>query len=114
MSLWSEYIAELHGPEHRTFLEFPDCFAAYSLPKGGECIIIHDMYVRPWARKSGRGTVLLDDVCEIGRKAGRKFVLAEVALATLTAGTAMRAQLAAGFEPIVADKGSVVMRKELI
>ena len=113
MSLWAEYIAELRGPEYRQWLEFPDCFAAYSLPEDKECIIIHDMYVKSWARKSGRGKLLLDDVCEIGRKAGKKFVVAEIELNTLTVDQALGAQLAVGFKPVAAYTGIICMRKEL-
>ena len=113
MSLWADYVTELRGPEYRQWLEYPDCFAAYSLPKASECIIIHDMYVKPELRQDGRGKTLLEDLCEIGRKAGRRWVISEVEIATLTAATAMKAQLAAGFAPVSTSLETVIMRKEL-
>lgn len=113
MSLWAEYIRELRGPDFRQFLEYPDCFAVYSVPEGKDCIIIHDMYVRPDLRKSGRGKALLADIEDIGRKAGRTCLLAELELGTLSVQTAFRAQTAVGFQPISAYNGIIAMRKEI-
>ena len=114
MSLWADYIKELRGPEFRQWLEYPDGFVAYSLPAGNDCIIIHDMYVKPELRESGRGSALLIDVCEVGRRAGRKYVVAEVELATLTATTALKAQLAVGFSPVVVGNGNIFLQKEIL
>lgn len=114
MSLWSQYIDELRGPEHRHFIEYPDCFVSYSFPDWApSCILIHDMYVIPDLRKSGRGSALLSDVCELGRKAGKVAVLAELELATRTFDQAFRAQIASGFVPIAAQNGIICLRKEI-
>lgn len=113
MSLWADYIAELRGPDFRKFLEYPDCFAAYSVPPDLNCIIIHDMYVKPELRETGRGTALLTDICEIGRTAGKSHVIAELELGTRTAEVAFRAQTAAGFIPRAAHNGIIHMEKEL-
>lgn len=116
MSLWSDYIQELRGPGFREFLEYPDCFAVYSIPKlepWNDCVIIHDMYVKPELRKQGRGSVLLDDIAEIGRKAGRSYIAAELELGTLSFESAFRSQIAAGFVPFSAQNGIIVMRKEI-
>lgn len=112
MSLWSDYITELRGD--RTFLEYPDCFASYSFPAWApECIIIHDMYVKPELRRAGRGLSLLQDIEEIGRKAGCKAILAELEIATKTFPTAFAAQVSGGFVPIAAKNDTICMRKEI-
>lgn len=113
MSLWADYVTELRGPDFRKWLEYPDGFVAYSLPEGSDCIIIHDMYVKPELRKAKRGSALLEDVCEIGRTAGRKYVVAEIELAALTALGALRAQMAAGFVPVAAGNGSICLKREI-
>lgn len=115
MSLWADYIRELRGPEFRYFLEYSDCFAVISYPAGqwADCIIIHDMYVKPELRKQGRGKTLLEDVCQLGLKAGRKYVCAELEIATQTFEGAFKAQTAVGFMPVSANNGIIVMKKEL-
>lgn len=114
MSLWADYITELRGPDFRSFLEYPDCFASYSLPAHiPHALIVHDIFVRPELRRGGRGLALLRDLEAVGRKAGRTLILAELELGTRTFDVALRAQLAAGFSPISADNGIIVMQKEI-
>lgn len=114
MSLWADYIKEIRGEAAHTFLEFPECFVSYSLPAWApDCIMIHDMYVVPALRKSGRGRALLSDVEEIGRKAGKKYVIAELEINTLTFQEAFAAQTSVGFRPIAAQNGIICMQKEL-
>jgi GNAT superfamily N-acetyltransferase len=111
MSLWSEYIAELRGPDFRKWLEDEDGFVAYSLPIDGECIIVHDMYVKPEVRKMGIGKEYLKKICEIGKEAGRKFVISEVELATGVTASSMAAQLAVGFVPVKTSPDTIYLRK---
>lgn len=112
MSLWADYINEIRGD--RVFIEYPDCFASYSFPDWvPTCIVIHDMYVTPDLRKSGRGTALLNDICEIGRKAGKTSVIAELEITTKTFQQAFKAQTAVGFVPIAAKNDIICMRKEI-
>lgn len=113
MSLWAQYITELRGPV-RHWLEYPDCFVSYSFPDWlPDCLIIHDMFVLPELRKSGRGKALLDDVFEAGRKAGKRYVVAELELGTLTFDMAFRAQTAVGFVPVGAKNDILCMKKEI-
>lgn len=114
MSLWADYIRELRGPDSRVFLEYPYCFASYSLPElSPDVMIIHDMFVAPAFRKNGRGKVLLSELEEIGRKAGRKYVLSELEIQTKTFDVAFKAQVAAGFLPVAAANDIIVMRKTI-
>lgn len=112
MSLWSDYIQELRGD--RMFLEYPDCFVSYSLPAyAPECIIIHDMYVIPELRKSGRAKALLADVEAVGRKAGCAAVVCELEISTKTFPVAFASQIAVGFMPIGTRNDIIVMRKAI-
>lgn len=111
MSLWADYTKELRGQGFRHWLEYPDCFIAYSFPEWGPIIFIHDMYVAPEMRRSGRGTALLNEVTEIGRKAGKRYAVAELEINTLTFEQAFNAQIASGFIPTAAQPGIICMRK---
>lgn len=112
MSLWADYIREFRGEAYMTFLEYPNCFVAYSMPEG-ECILIHDIYVKPEFRKAGCGKALLSDVEKIGLEAGRKYVLTEIEVGTPLTEVSIKAQLKVGFLPVAAQNGIIVMRKEI-
>lgn len=113
MSLWSDYIAELSGGTRR-FIEKDWGFVSYSYPSWAQdSIFVEDMYIVPAERSSGRGSDLLEEVCEIGRLAGKRFVLANVEIDTEICVGALRAQLAVGLVPIGANNGKIMLRRPL-
>lgn len=113
MSLWAEYINELRGGKV-SFIEQEHGFISWSFPEWAHnCIMINDIYVRPDARMQGVGKLLLEQVCEIGRKAGRLYVTSELHLDTCIYAESMRAQIAVGFVPVAAENGRIFMRRSL-
>lgn len=114
MSHWADYIDELRGRGFRTFLEAEHGFVAYSFPEWAtECIMIHDIYVTPAARRQHRGLEFLAQVEQIGREAGRKYVISELEIKTEIFELSFRAQVGAGFMPISAYSDKILMRKEI-
>jgi GNAT superfamily N-acetyltransferase len=113
MSLWADYIQELRAGTIQ-FLEHDFGFISYTYPEWAPTSIkVCDIYVAPGFRKDRKGTFLLEEVCEIGRKAGKTSVIAELELNTATIKLAFRSQVAAGFLPMAAHNGIIHLQKEI-
>ncbi len=97
MSLWSEYREALCGTK---FLEYEWGFLSYSeLPDVPDCLLVEDCFVRPEARKQGRGRELIKEVSDIGRKAGKARLVCSVRVTFKGCAASLAAQLAVGFVP---------------
>lgn len=108
MSLWSEYVAERDGSE---VIEKDFGFIQYRMQ--GEACVIDEIYVKPEFRMQGRGLELFEQVCGRARLSGKKAVLSELYVTRMNATEALKAQLAAGFIPIAAEAGIIVLKYEL-
>lgn len=110
-SLWLQYVEELMD---RRGIEYDWGFVHYSYPAWAQdCIMIDDLFVAPEHRKSGKGKILFDGVSEIGRLAGKKWLIAHLELGTRKYVDSWAAQLAVGLLPISAEQGKILVRKQL-
>lgn len=107
-SLWAEYNAEQDGT---VVIERDYGFIQYYFQ--GDACIVEEMYVKPALRKQGMGTELFRMVCGEAIAAGKKVIVAELNVEWKSCTVALKAQLAAGFVPIAADAGRIVMKYDL-
>ncbi len=80
--------------ENKRVLETSDAFCVYQ--EYEEFIYIVDIYVRPEKRKSGIASELADQVCEIAKKKGFKFIVGSVDVSALGATESLKVLLAYG------------------
>ena len=112
-SLWARYITELLGGE-RIFIERDFGFISYSLPKlPNDVLWLHDIYVVPDQRGEGRGRELFETACEVGRKAGRTYILTQIEIGTKIYTESLKAHLQVGLVPIAAEGGKIILKGDL-
>lgn len=112
-SLFADYISELTGGVRRA-IEREYGFVHYQFPAWAQdCILIDDIYVKPEVRKAGWGRKLFEEIEELGRKAGKKAVIAQLDLTSEKRHESWAAHLAVGLVPITAEGGKILMRKVL-
>ena len=105
-SLWARYYEEFNGTE---VIETEWGFIAFSYLEFA--VFISEIYVVPEMRDGGLGNRLLEEVTELGRKAGKASLLSNVRIGTNVSAEAMKAHLAVGFIPISAEPDKILFRR---
>jgi len=109
MMMWADYIRELGLSTE--FIENEFGFIAYELKP--EFLHIHEVYTRPEFRLSGHAIGLIEEAEAFARRAGLKFSVVSCAIITKTMPNNLRAALAVGFVPYLADGGVIWLRREI-
>lgn len=108
MSLYSEYLKEREGKE---ILECPSGFATYRI-LGNECYLV-DIYVKPEFRKEHVARAMADQVAELAKGAGCKWLTGSVSPNANGAHTSLLVLIAYGMKLLRSDKDIIFLGKEL-
>lgn len=112
-SLFAQYISELTGGVRKA-IEHEWGFVFYTFPAWApDCIMIEDLYVIPELRFQGKGGELFRAIEDLGRLAGKKYLIAQLEIANVKSHASWAAQLAVGLVPISAENGKILTRKVL-
>lgn len=108
MSLYSDYIKDRGDLE---ILETEDGFATYSI-SGQECYIV-DIYVIPEKRQKKLASQFADQIAEIGKSKGCKYLTGSVNLSIKNPTHSMKVLLAYGFKFLKNTNSMLYFYKEL-
>lgn len=112
MSLWADYITELRYGTCK-FIEYPWGFISYSVPEGGDCIFLEDIYIVPEHRDAARAYRLLSEVNAIGLELNKVNSVFIVRVDTPEASKNLRMYIAMGFTVSAADAGSIWLKRAI-
>lgn len=114
MSQWADYVNEVKGGTV-TFIERDYGFISYSFPLNApDCIYAEDVYIVPEHRRSKKALELVTAVEDAGRKANKQYVLAVISVASFTSVESLKAHLAVGFVPVLAESGSIWLKRPIV
>lgn len=112
MSMWGDYIKE-----HRDdgIVESENGFATYRfVPIDAEpAVYLVDIYVRPELRKSDIASDMANQICEIGKEKGCRFLIGSVAPQAKKATESLKVLLAYGMRLHSASNELIVFVKEI-
>ena len=108
LSLYGEYIQEREG---KSIIENDFGFATF-LINGDECYVC-DIYIKKEHRIKNIASKFTDEIADIGREMGCKYLLGTVTPSLRGATVSMKAQLAYGFKIHAAKDDFIFLRKEL-
>ncbi len=108
-SQWAAYKAETSETK---FIETEHGFISYSLLP--DSIYLEDIWVHPDHRKNSIGAKLVSLAEEEGIKAGKTISLAVVNLHSKTCIDSLKAHLAIGFIPFMAQDNKVWLRRDIM
>lgn len=109
MSLFAEYKLEREAIET---IETPVSFATYR-QVGDDTLYIQDIFVAKDARKSGAASHLADQIAEIAKGKGLKYLLGSVDTRLGNPTTSTKVLLAYGFEVSRVEGQLILFRKEI-
>lgn len=107
-SQWARYKAETSGT---CFIEHEYGFISYSMLP--DAIYLEDIWIDPAQRKSGLGAALVAQAEAEGLKMGKQVSLAVINLTSATCADSLKAHLAIGFVPCLAQDGKIWLRREI-
>ena len=108
MSLYADYIKERQGFE---CLENEHSFITYK--KIDDFVFIEDLYIKPEARREGKGTELCEQVEDIAIELGCKALVTTVDMSTNGWEASLQGILKFGFNLVNQDKTCLYFNKEL-
>ncbi len=76
-------------------------------------IYIEELYIKPESRLEGFGTLMVDEVCEIARKAGKKYLVGSVDPIANGSTSSMKALLAYKMQLWRLEGNLIFLSKEL-
>jgi GNAT superfamily N-acetyltransferase len=109
MSLFAAYQKELWSYET---IEVEAGFICYQ--EFPEHIYLAELYVSPDLRRSGLATRLTKQVENLAREKRKRHLISRIDLAQGGSAESLRAHLAYGFSPYLAEAGKIWLKKELI
>ena len=107
-SNWALYVEEREGLQ---VLEKGYGFVCYKI-NGEECFI-QAIFIRKENRLKKMGTNLMDEISEIAKKEGCKFMTATITKFDSDATSSLRAALAYGFKLADANNGTILITKKI-
>ncbi len=108
MSLFAKYIEELAGKE---IIEDELGFATFYQVNDG--MYIEDIFVLPYARKSGHASLYADKIAVIAQERGLKKLYGSIKPSNKTSTEAMKTLLAYGFRIDSSAMNAIALVKEL-
>lgn len=110
MSLYGQYIQER---ENKGIVESEHGFATYKLfPDLQECYI-EDIYVVPEQRKSDLATDMADEISNVAKSKGYKFLTGSVVPSNNNSTASLKVLLAYGFKLLRSETNLIYFIKEL-
>jgi len=109
MSMWADYIREMGLLE---IIEEEYGWVTFHIQEPSS-VVINDLYVRPANRRSGKGTLLLQQVEDFALKFGCTTILVGIHRESATKSGTYAAALVSGFVVHEEAKLCTIMRKDL-
>ncbi len=78
-----------------------------------DAIYIEELYIKPESRLEGFGTMMVDEVCELARKAGKKYLIGTVAPSANGSTSSLKALLAYKMQLWRIENDLIFLSKEL-